>query len=391
VASYGGELAEKHARDTRILMNSDFYRELFPNTKIDVDRSGEIITTAGGVRKAISLGGAATGFGADVIVVDDITKASDANSEVEAHRAREFYDMTLVPRLNDQRTGKIIVLQQRLSENDLIAYLREKENFDILSLPATAQRSEDIPIYGGVHHRDVGDLLFPERDTPEVLRQLRQEMGARAYSAQYDQNPTPPGGNRIKWEWFGTYDFEPRRDLFQRVVQSWDTGHSEEPTSSFSVCMTWGWREGQWYLLDLVRGRWEYPRLRAIAKSLIDRWNPDFILIERASSGHSLFSDLWLRRDLGGKLRAIKPKVSKEERLEAATAELSDGKCKLPVDAPWLDDFRRECLSFPNGRNDDQVDTLSQFVDWQKKAGDHSNGGRPTRKRVVRRASIHRV
>jgi predicted phage terminase large subunit-like protein len=179
--------------------------------------------------------------------------------------------------------------------------------------------------------------------------------------------------------------------LFQRVVQSWDTGHSEEPTSSYSVCMTWGWREGQWYLLDLVRGRWEYPRLRAIANSLIDGWKPDFILIERASSGHSLFSDLWLRRDLGGKLRAIKPKVSKEERLEAATAELSDGKFKLPVDAQWLEDFRRECLSFPNGRNDDQVDALSQFVDWQKKAGDHSNGGRPTRKRIVRRASIRRA
>lgn len=146
------------------MMNSPFYKKLFPNTRIGTDRALEITTTAGGVRKGVSLGGAVTGFGADVIIVDDLMKAADASSEAETQRVHEFYDGSLVSRLNNQETGRIVVIQQRLAEYDLVGYLKEKGNYQVLSLPAIAQCVEDIPLSRGrVHHREIGDLLFPQK------------------------------------------------------------------------------------------------------------------------------------------------------------------------------------------------------------------------------------
>ena len=368
VASYGAELAEKHSRDTRTLMNSPFYRKLFPRTRIAVDRAFEITTTARGMRKAVTPGGAVTGFGADLIIIDDLLKAADAGSEAETRKVQEFYESTLVPRLNDPATGKIIVIQQRLSERDLVGHLRGKGNFAVLSLPSIAQRDEDISLgRGRVHRRTTGDILFPAREPREELDRISAEITRPVFSAQYLQDPTPPGGNRIRWEWFGAYDFEPERAMFQYVVQSWDTGHSEEPTSSYSVGMTWGYKDNSWYLLDLVRARLSYPDLKRAALRLIGRWKPDVVLIEKASSGFSLVSDLRIQHGLRAEVRAVKPQTDKIARLEAATAELETGKFLLPANAFWREELRRECMAFPNGRHDDQVDSLSQFVEWQKR------------------------
>ncbi len=367
VASYGAELAQKHAQDTSTVMNSPFYKKLFPNTRIKTDRALEITTSAGGVRKGVSLGGAVTGFGADVIIVDDLMKAADASSEAETQRVHEFYDGSLVSRLNNQETGRIIVIQQRLAEYDLVGYLKEKGNYEVLSLPAIAQCVEDIPLSRGrVHHREIGDLLFPQSQSQAVLDSLRREIGNAAFSAQYLQNPTPPGGNRIRWEWFGSYDFDPERSMFQKVVQSWDTGFSEEPTSSFSVCTTWGLLDKNWHLLDLVRGRYVYADLKHHAFALNRKWTPDFIIIERAASGHALLQDFRILGDPRIRICPITPKIDKALRLEAAAAELEEGNFLLPRNAPWLKALRLECMGFPRARHDDQVDSLSQFVHWQK-------------------------
>lgn len=350
VASYGADLAEKHSRDTRTLMNSPFYQRLFPNTRISVDRALEISTTAGGMRKSVSLGGAVTGFGADIIIIDDLMKAADANSEAELQRVHDFYDNSLVSRLNSQETGRIIVIQQRLAEYDLVGYLKEKDNFHILSLPAIAQCAEDIPLSRGLnYHREIGDLLFPESQSQRVLDRLKREIGNAAFSAQYLQNPTPQGGNRIRWEWFGSYDFDPERSMFQKVVQSWDTGYNEEPTSSFSVCTTWGLMDEKWHLIDLFRGRYTYPDLKRHAFAQKRRWTPDFILIEKAASGHTLSQDFRILKDPLVTICPIIPKIDKALRLEAATAELEEGRFLLPRNATWREEFRLECIGVSSG------------------------------------------
>jgi predicted phage terminase large subunit-like protein len=370
VASYGAELADEHARSTRTIMTSDFYKRLFPNTVLTVDRSGEFKTTRGGMRKGVSVGGATTGFGADVAIIDDLIKADAGQSEAEVKRVQDYLSSTLITRLNNPATSKIIVIQQRLSEMDPAGFLKVKGGYKVLSLPSIASRRETIPLgQGRMHIREPGDLLFPQRFPAEVLERLQRDMGASKFSAQHLQNPTPPEGNLLRMEWFKTYNFEPERDRFNYVVQSWDTGQSESSTSDFSVCTTWGLHNNLWHLLDVYRDRVAYRNLLKQALYLHGRWQPDKILVERAASGFALLDDLrGPEHRLRSEVRAYIPKLTKPERFNAAAAQIENGKFALPVEAPWLEDFIRECLAFPNSTHDDQADSMSQFVDWQKKS-----------------------
>lgn len=226
VASYSQDLARHHSNQTRMIMESDWYRRDFPHTRISDrgNRALELETTAGGVRKAVSVGGSITGFGADIIIVDDCMKADEARSPTVRQELRNWYDNTLLSRLNDKASGRIISIQQRLHEDDLPAYLLEK-GYRHLNLPAIAIKDEVIPIgLGRMHHRRVGDLLNPAREDQATLEQLRRDLGPVAFSAQYQQEPVTPEGNMIRLEWFGTYDEAPPRHRFSRIIQSWDTG-----------------------------------------------------------------------------------------------------------------------------------------------------------------------
>ncbi len=398
VASYGQDLAARHARDFRAIIESDWYRELFPKTRIDARRTREadIMTTKRGGRKSVSLGGAVTGFGADVMIVDDLMKAGEVHSEVKREDVKVFYEQTLHSRLDDKKTGRIIAIQQRLHEDDLAGYLIDKGTFEHLNLKAIAEEDERFELsQGRVHERRIGEALSPEREPLETLEQTRLEIGSFAFSAQYQQNPVPPGGNRLRWEWFGTYDECPARTYFQQVVQSWDTAVTAEPTSDFSVGTTWGYREGKWYLLDLYRARLDYPDLKRKVSELHRGWNADRVIIEHASTGiplvHELSRDVrQSRRDRGDPFEyqgrtfiSYRPTQDKEARFAAQTARLEEGIVVIPEQADWLAEFKNELLAFPNGRYDDQVDSVAQFLEWiSSRRGEswlerHQNGGRP--------------
>jgi predicted phage terminase large subunit-like protein len=393
VASYGAELADEHARNTRAVMTSDFYKRLFPNTVLTVDRSGEFKTTRGGMRKGVSVGGATTGFGADIIIIDDLIKADAAHSEAEVKRVQDYLSSTLITRLNNPVTSKILVIQQRLSEMDPAGFLKAKGGYKVLSLPSIASRHETIPLgQGRTFVRAPGDLLFPQRFPEDVLERLRRDMGSSKFSAQHLQNPTPPEGNLLRMEWFKTYDFELERERFSYVVQSWDTGQSSSSTSDFSVCTTWGLKGDLWHLIHVYRDRVEYRNLLKQALYLHGRWQPDKILVEKAANGFALLDDLrGPENKLRSEVRAITPKLTKPERFNAAAAQIENGKFALPIEAPWLEDFIRECLAFPNSTHDDQADSMSQFVDWQKKSLSQASIHRQPPAVVSSRRSIGRL
>lgn len=365
VASYGADLATKHARDFRTVVEADWYRRLFPRLLIDpkVNREAETSTTAKGGRKAVSLGGPVTGFGADVLIVDDLMKAADAASETERQRVKDYYEQTLFSRLNDKQSGRIVAIQQRLHEDDFAGYLIDKGNFSHLNLQAIAEQDEAFGLYyRRRHERRKDQELFPAREPRATLDEIRREIGAFAFSAQYQQNPVPPEGNRIRWEWFGQYETAPARTWFQWVVQSWDTAVTAEPTSDFSVGMTWGFREGHWYLLDLFRARLDYPDLKRKVIEWRTTWRADKVIVEYANTGIPLFRELMLEGL--DPLEAYHPRLDKETRLAAQTAKLETGNYRLPKQAPWLGDLKRELLAFPNGKYDDQVDSMMQFLHW---------------------------
>ena len=266
----------------------------------------------------------------------------------------------------------------------------DKGNFEHLNLCAIAEEDEIIEIgLGRIHTRRKGEPLFPEREPLATLEGIRRDIGAPTFSAQYQQNPVPPEGNRIRWEWFETCDERPPREYFQMVVQSWDTAFTAEPTSHFSVCTTWGYREGKWYLLDLFRHRLDYGPLKRKIIELRDRWRADQVIVEYAATGIPLLREF--RNEGLGLLQAYKPTVDKETRVAAQTAKLETGHYLVPQAAEWIPAFKQELLAFPNGRHDDQVDSMTQFLDWiGSRHGKsirewHLNGGRPPGRRRRRR------
>lgn len=180
VASYSQELARQHAQQCRQIMESAWYQALFPKTRLAPrSRTLELITTAGGGRKAVSVGGSTTGFGADVIIIDDCMKADEVRSQAVRDEVKAWFGGTLLTRLNNKRDGCIISIQQRLHEDDLPALLLEK-GFDHLNLPAIAEKEERLPIgFGRFHHRKVGDLLDPTREDQAVLDHPRPSARSR--------------------------------------------------------------------------------------------------------------------------------------------------------------------------------------------------------------------
>ena len=184
------------------------------------------------------------------------------------------------------------------------------------------------------------------------------------FSAQYQQRPVPLGGNLIRRDWFRNYDELPRVTAV-RTVQSWDIAMATGTSNDYSVCTTWQMVKDDYYLIDVFRGRLQYPDLRRKVASLADKFRVQTILIENAGPGMALLQDL--HRDLPpGMVRPIgqTPQGSKIDRMIAQSAKIEAGHVYLPRRADWLETFLLELLAFPNGQYDDQVDSVSQFLNW---------------------------
>jgi predicted phage terminase large subunit-like protein len=346
--------------------DAPWYRALFPGMRPARDTGSELVTTAGGSRYATSVGGSLTGRGADLIIIDDPLKAEEALSEPARRRVIDWYGGSLVSRLNDKENGPIIVVMQRLHENDLAGHLLDQGGWEHLELAAIALGESAIPLTNGeTRMRKTGDVLHPERESREALDRIKAEIGSLNFSAQYQQRPVPVEGNLIKREWFRRYDLLPDRGSPGRIVQSWDVAMMTGEANDYSVCTTWRLDKSDYYLIDVFRGRLQYPDLRRKVAALATRHGARTILIENAGPGMALLQDLW-RDPPHGMVRPLgqKPEGSKADRMMAQSAKIEAGHVFLPTDADWLDTLLLELLAFPNARHDDQVDSVSQFLTW---------------------------
>lgn len=344
--SYSADLATKHARDCRAVIESEWYKRVFPGTRLDRRKNTEteMVTTRRGSRVSTSTGGTLTGLGGDIIIIDDPQKPSDAMSESERQRVKDFYDGTLSTRLNNKKEGVIILVMQRLHSDDLVAHVTQKESWTQLILPAVADNGEAIPIGPNrAYRRRLDTILHPGLETHDTIETAKRNLGSFAYSAQYQQNPAPPGGNLIKWEWFKRYSAPPSRWLGGRIVQSWDTASCTGEGNDWSVGTTWLMTGAKFYLLDVKRFKADYPTLRRTIIEASHQWKADTILIERASSGLSLWSDL---RQNNVMSIAVHPEGPKISRIAAETPKIEAGQVFLPEKAPWLFDFKSEAIAF---------------------------------------------
>jgi len=253
-ASYAQDLADKLAGDCRSVMMSGWYQELFAVTRLSSRRPAlnEYSTTQKGFRLSTSVGGILTGRGADFIVIDDPLKPEEALSESQRNSVNDWFDHTLISRLNNKSEGCIILIMQRLHEDDLVGHVVSQGGWRLLKFPAIAEQDESHVVhtpYGNMRFgRREGEALHPEREPLEVLALIREIQGEYNFAGQYQQTPSPLGGGMIKAHWFKTYTPEDLPKEFELVVQSWDTANKSTELSDYSVCTTWGKFKERLYL-----------------------------------------------------------------------------------------------------------------------------------------------
>jgi predicted phage terminase large subunit-like protein len=357
-------------------MQSPWYRWVFPTRLASAKQAmAEFETTAKGCRLATSVGGVLTGRGADLIVIDDPLKPEEAVSDTRRASANEWYDSTLYSRLNDKAKSAIVLVMHRLHEDDLCGHVLAQEGWEVVRFPAIAEADEThrVDTLGGcrVFRRRCGEALHPAREPPGMLAEIRRTIGEYNFAGQYQQAPAPLGGGLVKPHWFRRYQPDELPGAFDRIVQSWDTANKASELADFSVCTSWGIKESEVYLLDVLRRRLDYPELKRAVAAEHERLKPDVILIEDRASGTQLIQELVA---LG--LHAVtryRPQADKVMRMHAQTAAIENGFVHLPQSAPWLAEYLHELAVFPHGRFDDQVDATAQFLDWFKTAR-HEDG-----------------
>src|ERR1700722_6665604 len=367
-ASYGQDLADEMAANCRRLMQSGYYRTLFGNLLGGRQAVNDFETFHGGRRVATSVSGVLTGRGADIVIIDDPQKADDALSEASRKGTHTWFDNTVLSRLNDKTNGAIIIVAQRLHQDDLIGHVLEQGDWEVLSFPAIAEVDEehliDGPLGRRLFNRKAGDILHPSRESAESLAITRRSITSFSFSSQYQQNPVPVEGLLVQTQWLRFYEPGEEPGDFWFKLQSWDTANKSSELNDFSVCTTWGVVNEHFYLLDVCRKRLNFADLKREVFLQAERYNPNGILVEDKASGTQLIQDL---QD-GGRLQIMpySPPTGADKlmRLHAKTDLFENGRVLLAKSAPWFAAYVSELTGFPGTRYADQVDSTTQALDY---------------------------
>lgn len=360
VASYNRELAESFLYNVKLILEADWYQELFPHTKLRKSTESEIKTMRNGSVLATSVNSTVTGKGADFIIVDDPHNVREAHSDTIRQSTIDWFRSSLISRTNDSAKACFIVVQQRVHPSDLAGYLIDQGGWEHLNLPAIADTDQKIPIS---ENKTIlfkkGELLNPTRLSIEILEQKKLEMGALDFSSQFLQAPVTSEGNIIPVNKFRTFDWPDLRMDNGVIIQAWDLAFSEKSTSDYSVGTTWLVENRAYYLLDVYREKGSYEKTKEAIIELARRHDAARVLIERNGIGEGMVSEL---RNASIPAEGVNSTLSKESRAQPCTAQIERGEVYLPETAIWKDTLIEECRVFPNGKHDDQVDSLTLFL-----------------------------
>jgi predicted phage terminase large subunit-like protein len=361
--AHTAELAVGFGRKVRNLVDSDVYKAIFPGVGLQSDSkaAGRWATNQGGDYFAIGVGGAVTGKGADILIIDD------PHSEQEAALSEnnpEVYDKTYEwytsgPRQRLQPGGSIIMVMTRWSKKDLTgqvlksAALRSGEEWEVINFPAILP--DGIP-------------LWPEFWSLKELEALKNELPNAKWQAQYMQEPTSDVSAIIKREWWKQWEDEDP-PYCEFLIQSWDTAFLKTQRSDYSACTTWGvfYRPNDRgvdvaniILLNSFKRRMEFPELKQMAFEHYKEWEPDSIIVEAKASGAPLVFEL---RAMGIPVQEYTPSKGNDKiaRLNACADLFASGRVWVPCTA-WAEELVEEVASFPSGEHDDLVDSMSQAL-----------------------------
>jgi predicted phage terminase large subunit-like protein len=395
-ASFAQHLSSKHSQDTRFLMQSPFYKSIFPKTIIakDQNEKQKFMTTVRGQRMAVSVGsGGATGDGGDIIILDDPLNPEQAASDLERESANNWHQQTWSSRLNNPAEGVMILVMQRLHEKDVTGLLLAEDGWTHLNLPAINDVARTISIgkpngKAAAKEWEVGELLHPERLSHEVLEQKRRGMSAFQFAGQYLQRPVPEGGGIIKehhWQLWEGAEMPETSD----IIQVYDTAYTEKTQNDYCARTTWGIfqsEEGEdnILLLEMMQERMEFPELRRSAKESYRRFTKKdgtvpLVLIEEKAAGMPLIQEMRLA---GMRVKGIKRNANSGDKVSRAhnvTHIFESGRVWVPSNGIEVDGqviykpktyaqaVIDECMAFPFGAHDDIVDTVVDAVAWMRR------------------------
>jgi predicted phage terminase large subunit-like protein len=363
-ASYSEDLGYKFSRDTRVLLETPFYKRVFPHTRLNPKKAteAEFETTRRGYRLATSVGGTLTGRGGEVLIIDDPIKANDAGSPAALLGANDWFRNTALSRPDNPGESLIIVTMQRLHVDDLSGSLIE-HGWPSLVIPAVAPEPADYVIGDNeIYHRPAGQWLQPDRNNAEEMEQLKLQLGSYIFAAQYQQNPTPPDGNMIKAAWLRRYNGTPDPSKFRRVVLACDPAGKAGIHNDYTAICIIGADQHTVHVLYVARGHWTVLEMRDYILACARYFRPDLIIVEDTSTGMGLIQ--LLKEHPSINVIGRRPKDDKETRMARQQGRFEAGRILLPNEVPWLAGFENELFAFPHGRYDDQVDALLLSLEW---------------------------
>ena len=363
-AAYAESLSIRDSVRTRRLIQSKWYQERWSWVfKLTGDQNAKqrFENDKGGYRLATSVGGAATGEGGDVIVCDDPHNLQQAESDVMRKAVCDWWDQVMSTRRNSRHSARVIIMQ-RCHELDLAGHVVERGGWEVLVLPMEFEPERRCRTSIGFvdPRQEEGELLWPEAFPRATVESLKRDLGAYAYAAQMQQRPAPLAGGIVRRTWWRYYDQPPER--FDEIVQSWDMAFKDAEGSSYVVGGVWGRLGADKYLLDMVRGHWNFVETVDAVERLVRRWPQTMaIYVEDKANGPAVISTL--RGKIGG-IVAVQPQGTKLARAQAVSPQIEAGNVYLPRTeaAPWVQDFIEEWTVFPNGRHDDIVDMTTQAL-----------------------------
>ena len=390
ITSYGAELSEKWSLKIRQEVEGHKFQSVFGKNssweeQVETDpdarklQDWDIKNHAGGLT-AVGVGGALTGKGAHVLVLDDVHKdREEADSDTIRNKVWDWY--TGVARTRLMKGGAIVCIGTRWHEDDLVGRLLEQqgEKWEHINIPAIAEEDD---ILG----RAIGEPLWPQVFDKDMLEEIKADVGPRDWAALYQQRPTSADGEVFKDEWF-TFGKIPNKEDISRCYQVWDTALTEKSDGDYSVGVNVLVTRDGLFISDIIRGRYSFPELKRKMMQFHTIWNDVFrvsrIYIENKGSGQSAVQSL--RKDTN--LPVIPINVEKDfgksklQRANAAAGYIESGRVYFREHATWIDDMKKELLSFPRGKNDDICDSLSYSILL-------SQGGGKAPKRMMDRSSV---
>ena len=357
-ATHTTELAVNFGRKIKNLIETEDYRDIFQGTELSADSkaSGRWDTKRGGMYYAVGVGSNLAGRGGDLIIIDDPHSEQTALSNNGFDQAWDWY--TGGPRQRLQPGGSIVLVQTRWSEKDMTGQLiraqakdKMADQWDVVELPAIMPS---------------GEPCWPEFWSKTELEHVKASVPPYKWNAQYQQNPTAEELSILKREWWQKWTKTEVPNL-QYVIQSYDTAFSRKETADFSAITTWGVFYPQEIggapaiiLLDVRKGRWDFPELKAVANELYNFWEPETVIIEAKASGMPLTQEL---RQIGIPVVNFTPSKGNDKLSRVhSISPLFEAKMVWAPDEPWADEMIEECAAFPNGQYDDLVDSMTQAL-----------------------------